>query len=189
LQIVNEYDHQVLLPLLISTYNFLNPSYVGVGAFSFTSCDVDPKSLYDLMEINEEMTSSLVKNLLNHFKFKKVIDEEAKNSLKWWKVHEVQFLYVEFVAQEILGIVDSQIEAKRIFNVVGIYTNLQRSRLGIKNLEMFISIYKNWPNDACVEGLASMEQFMDMKEAFMEQNEGFIDQVGLLDIRENFNRL
>jgi hypothetical protein len=107
LQIASEYDHQVLLPLFISTYNFLNPSYVGVGASSFTSCNVDPKSLYDLMEINEKMASSLVKKLFNHFKFKKVIEEEAKNSLKWWKVYEVQFLYVDFVAQQILGIVGS----------------------------------------------------------------------------------
>jgi len=53
---------------------------------------------------------------------------------------------------------------------------------------MFISIYKNWPNDAHVEGLASMEQFMDMK-ALIKQNEGLIDQVGLLDIEENDNRL
>ncbi len=80
MQIVSEYDHQVLLPLLIYTYNFFNPKYAGVGASSFTSCNVDPKSLYDLMEINEEMASSLVKKLLNHFKFKKVIKEEAKNS-------------------------------------------------------------------------------------------------------------
>jgi hypothetical protein len=53
------------------------------------------------------MAPSLVKKLFNHFKFKKVIEEEAKNSLKWWKVYEVQFLYVDFVAQQILGIVGS----------------------------------------------------------------------------------
>ncbi len=34
-----------------------------------------------------------------------------------------------------------------------------------------------------------MEQFMDMEEALMEQNEGLIDQVGLLDIRENGTKL
>jgi len=80
LQIASEYDHQVLLPPLISTYNFLNPNYAGVGTSSFTSCNVDPESFYDFMEINEKITSSLVKKLLNHFKFKKVIEEEAKNS-------------------------------------------------------------------------------------------------------------
>jgi hypothetical protein len=41
--------------------------------------------------------------------------------------------------------------------------------LGINNLEMLINIYKNWSDDACVEGLASMKQFMDMEEALMEK--------------------
>jgi hypothetical protein len=34
-----------------------------------------------------------------------------------------------------------------------------------------------------------MKQFMDMEEAFMEENESLIDQVGLLDIEENDIRL
>jgi len=40
LQITSEYDCQFSLPLLISTYNFLNPSDIGVGASSFTSYSV-----------------------------------------------------------------------------------------------------------------------------------------------------
>jgi hypothetical protein len=54
---------------------------------------------------------------------------------------------------------------------------------------MLISIYKNWPDDAHVEDLASMKRFMDMDKALMEENEGLIDQVGHLDIKENGNRL
>jgi len=54
---------------------------------------------------------------------------------------------------------------------------------------MLISIYKNWQNDSRVEGLISMKQFMAMEEALMEENEGFFDQVGFLDIKENGNRL
>jgi hypothetical protein len=50
-------------------------------------------------------------------------------------------------------------------------------------------MYKNWQKDTRVEGLTSMKQFMDMDEAFMEENEGFFDQVGLLDIEEKGNRL
>jgi hypothetical protein len=50
-----------LLPLFISTYNFLNPSDVSVGAFSFTSYNVEFTNLYDLMEINEEMVSLVAK--------------------------------------------------------------------------------------------------------------------------------
>jgi hypothetical protein len=34
-----------------------------------------------------------------------------------------------------------------------------------------------------------MKQFMDMDEALMEENEGLIDQVELLDIKENDSRL
>jgi hypothetical protein len=36
-----------------------------------------------------------------------VMEEEAKNSQEWWKAHEVQFLYVGFVAWHILRIVGS----------------------------------------------------------------------------------
>jgi hypothetical protein len=50
---------------------------------------------------------------------------------------------------------------------------------------MLINIYKNQSDDARVEGLSSMKQFMDMEEALIEENEGLIDQVGLLDIEEN----
>ncbi len=34
-----------------------------------------------------------------------------------------------------------------------------------------------------------MKQFMNMEEPFMEENDSLIDQVGLLDIEENGNRL
>ncbi len=54
---------------------------------------------------------------------------------------------------------------------------------------MLISIYKNWHHGAHVEGLMPMKQLMDMEEALMEENESFFDQVGLLDIKENGNRL
>jgi hypothetical protein len=34
-----------------------------------------------------------------------MMEEKCKNPLAWWKVHEVQYLYVGFVAQQTLGIV------------------------------------------------------------------------------------
>jgi hypothetical protein len=63
------------------------------------------------METNEEMASLMVEEQFNHFKVKKIIEEEAKNPLGWWRVHEAQFSYLGFVAQQIMGIVGSQIEA------------------------------------------------------------------------------
>jgi hypothetical protein len=73
--------------------------------------------------------------------------------------------------------------------MASICTNLQHSQSGIENLEMFINIYKNWLNDVHIKGLVSMKQFINMEEAFMEENKSLIDQDGLLGIKENDNKL
>jgi hypothetical protein len=57
------------------------------------------------------------------------------------------------------------------------------------NLEMLISIYKIWLDDAWVWGLASMGQFMEMEEALMKENEELIDKLGLLKLDESSNRV
>jgi hypothetical protein len=56
-------------------------------------------------------------------------------------------------------------------------------------LEMLISIYKNWLDDAWVGSLASMVQFMEMEEAVMKENEELTDKLGLLKLDENSNRV
>jgi len=50
--------------------------------------------------------------------------------------HESLFPIIVFLAPQILGIVGSQIDIKRIFSLVGILTNLRR----------LIFVSKNWPN-------------------------------------------
>ncbi len=76
LHIVGEYDYHVLFPFLTCAYKYLNPSHVGVGAPSFASQSIQPTSFYDLIEIDEEMALSVVvKEQLNHFKIKKVMEE------------------------------------------------------------------------------------------------------------------
>jgi hypothetical protein len=54
--------------------------------------------------------------------------------------------YLGFVNWQILGIVRFQNEAKQVFNIVSICTNLKHSHLSKDNLEILISIYKKWPN-------------------------------------------
>jgi hypothetical protein len=61
------------------------------------------------------------------------------------------FQIVGFLAKQILGIVNSQIETKRIFSLFGILTNLRRSHLQLENLENIIFVNKNWPNDVKVD--------------------------------------
>jgi hypothetical protein len=67
-----------------------------------------------------------------------------------------------------------------VLNITNICTNLQHSQLGIENLEMLISIYMNWPDDAH----ESMKQFMEMKNDMMEENKELIDKAGLLELEE-----
>ncbi len=57
------------------------------------------------------------------------------------------FPTIGFLAHQILGIVGSQIETKRIFSLTCIFTNLRRYHLQFKNLENLIFVSKNWPTD------------------------------------------
>jgi hypothetical protein len=150
LQILGEYDRAILFLLLVCAYKFLNPTNVTERVLNFALESSQSTSLYDFMETNEDMTLLVVKEQLTHFRIEKIIEEKCKDPLTWWRTHEVHYSYVEFVAPQILGIVGSQIEAKRVFSIASICTNLQHSWLGIDNLEMLINIYKNWPDDACV---------------------------------------
>jgi hypothetical protein len=52
-----------------------------------------------------------------------------------------------FLAHQILGIVESQIEIERIFSLVDIFTNLRRCHVQTNNLERLIFMSKNWQND------------------------------------------
>ncbi len=89
LHIIREYDPQVLFPLLICAHKYLNPSDVSVGAPSFASQSIEPTSVYDFIKIDEDMTLSIVKEQLNHFRIKKVMKEECKDPLAWWRTHEI----------------------------------------------------------------------------------------------------
>ncbi len=46
-------------------------------------------SLHDLMETKEKMASLIVKEQLNHFQVKTMMEEKCKNPLAWWIMHEV----------------------------------------------------------------------------------------------------
>jgi hypothetical protein len=50
-------------------------------------------------------------------------------------------------------------------------------------------MYKNWSNNARVDRLGSMWQFMKMKKTLMDKNEDVIEKLGLLELEENDNKL
>jgi hypothetical protein len=65
---------------------------------------------------------------------------------------------------------------------------MQQSILGIRNLEMLVSIYKNWQDDvrACT---MYMEDFIKMEGMLMEYNGDDIGEIGLLEVDDNIVRL
>jgi hypothetical protein len=58
----------------------LNDVSAGIPSCS-TSHNIESTTLYDFMETSEEMASLIVKEQLNHFWVKKVIEEKCKNPL------------------------------------------------------------------------------------------------------------
>jgi hypothetical protein len=72
-----------------------------------------------------------------------------------------------------LGIPGSQIETERIFSVVGILSNLRRSKIGIDNLDILVMIYKNWPHD-CRMGTSMYEHLADF---YAKESEALDDDV------------
>ncbi len=78
------------------------------------------------------------------------------------------------------------IEVEIVFSIVGVCTNLQCSHLGMDNLEMFVTIYKNWFDDACVGGFPSS---METKNILMDENEDVIASLKALDMDESNYRV
>jgi len=67
----------------------------------------------------------------------------------WWKTHEGQFSNVGFLAKQVFGIVGSQIEIEKMFNLIGVLTALKRCHLQVQNLDQIITIINNWLDDPC----------------------------------------
>jgi hypothetical protein len=114
---------------------------------------------------SEPMAKLVNKELLISRRFQ-MDPKEIKCPLQRWQKHESIFPIVGFLAQQILGIVESQIETGRIFPLDGIFTNLRRCRLQTENLEKLVFVNKNWPNDTKVGWKSSSDivEFMEMDE-------------------------
>ncbi len=67
-QIADEYKKQMLFPFLCLCIKVLNSIKVNEKAPNFTSQTIEFTSLYDLMETNVNMTSSVMKKQLIHFR-------------------------------------------------------------------------------------------------------------------------
>jgi len=57
------------------------------------------------------------------------------------------FPNVGLLAHQILGIIGSQIETKRVFSLPWIFINLREFSSQLDHLEKLIFVRKNWPSD------------------------------------------
>jgi hypothetical protein len=142
LQITNEYECHVLFSLIVSTYNFQTKMMWALEFLSPHPIVLNPQVFMILWRLMRKWHHEWWKTI-ESFPGQKSYWRKAKNPLEGWNVHEVHLLYVGFIAWQIIGFIDSQIEVERIFNIASICTNLWCLYLGIENLEMLINIYKN----------------------------------------------
>ncbi len=70
--------------------------------------------------------------------------------LQWWGKHEAMFHIVDLFSLQILSIIGSKIEIKRIFFLVNILTNLRKCHLQSKFLKKLSFVRKNWPSNFTV---------------------------------------
>jgi hypothetical protein len=74
--------------LLFCGYMFLNPTNTNQRVPIVASQSSQFTNLYDHMETDEDMALSVVKEQSNPFRINKVIKEECKDPLAWWRMHE-----------------------------------------------------------------------------------------------------
>nr|XP_024402695.1 uncharacterized protein LOC112295398 isoform X2 [Physcomitrium patens] len=192
LQVVAEVDKQALLPCLVTVFKHLNPSSVeNVPTLSPTSKDsFDENSLFGSTASNDEAIVGHLKAELSFFRRLHIDPKECENPLAWWKVREVQFPNVGFLARHILGIVGSQVETERIFSVVGLISAIRRRHLCTDNLDKLVLIRENWEEDSRSGSEeprtgrkmeARLHDYLLAEENILEENEDLVFDAGLFD--------
>ncbi len=121
--VVSKCDSKVVYPLLLQVYLHLNP----MKAITDPITIEDDDYLFGHIVFIDDAIMSTLKNELQTLQQLCVRSTKIKNPLVWWATYVMQFPHVSFLAHQVLGIVGSQIEIKRIFNIASVITNLQWS--------------------------------------------------------------
>ncbi len=70
-----------------------------------------------------------------------------------------------FLANQSFCIPRSDIETKRVFSLVGVWTTLWQFHLQMENLDRIITIVKNWLDDLCMNCIPNknMKNYLKVK--------------------------
>jgi hypothetical protein len=156
IQVVVNFDREILMPLLLTIYHALTPNSAIVTSVASTVVEL---GVFGSLAFTKKVAMGLITIELLLFR-RTAMPIDLFSPFIWWAKHEQQFSNLTYLAQQVMGIVGSQIETKRIFNMVGVITSLKRCQLGIENLDKLVTIMKNWPNDPkfeCTSGPKSFE--------------------------------
>jgi len=68
------------------------------------------------------------------------------NPLEWWRVNEVRFPRLAFLARKLLAIQATSAPSERLFSAAGLTIAKDRARLTPENAAMLIFLHDNLPN-------------------------------------------
>ncbi len=86
------------------------------------------------------------------------------------------FQVYHFFACQVMGIMGSQIETKKIFSTVRVIVGLQHCRFGIENLDKLVPSMKNKLDDPSQLGCSNCYKFIDERTSLMLMGHlGFTD--------------
>ncbi len=122
IQIVTNYDVNIVCPLLLQVFFHLNLVRAIVDQLIVVE---DEDLFFGQIVSNDDVIMSTLKNELQLYQQLVVRLVDIENLLIWWAKHVMQFSHVSFLAHQVLGIVGSKIKIEWIFNVVGVITNLK----------------------------------------------------------------
>jgi hypothetical protein len=128
--IVEEYDQKSLFPMFSKCCYHLDP------LVEFEKGVVDQRiekdrslDIFEMTTYTSETTTKSVNKELLIFKPYQVNVKDIECPLQLREKHENMFSTIDFCARQILEIVGSQIETKRIFSLVGILSTFRRCHL------------------------------------------------------------
>ncbi len=102
------------------------------------------------------------------------------NLLVWLAKHEKRFPNIAFLACQFMGIVGSHIKIEKVFSMAMVIISFFKCQFGIDNLDIWVLIMKNWPNQDPTSRYSNASQFKSIKEyleienCLVEENEKMI---------------
>jgi len=138
MQVVVNYDRKILMPFLLTIYHALTPNSTIVTSIASTVVEV---GVFGSLTFTEEIAMGLIRVELLFFR-RTIMPIDPFSPFIWWAKHEQQFPNLAYLTRQVMGIVGSQIEIERIFNMVGVITSLKRCQLGIEILDKLFLIMK-----------------------------------------------